>query len=581
MPSLALFSLLTILACTTPAAIAAEEKVITPSSIRGLNPALYDQYEPNPANVFRCLDGSKVIPYSAINDDYCDCPDGSDEPGTSACPNTTFWCKNEGHIPGQVLSSRVNDGICDPECCDGSDEWATGACTDRCAEIGNSYRAEQEAIRKTRKTGSKIRGTYIKWAQGEKTRLESELEGKKKEVVEKEQETERARIALERVEAKSKEDLEKKKSSPLYQSLLTHRTTLNRLRNKTDKLQNEINSLKSILDELRNGYNPNYQDMAVKAAVVGYEELQGLTSSYTSTPEEGDSLTSQNEEQHQVSEPIEVKQEEEGEEGKQVEEPEIQDWELNELERKDLESLLLEVEPEDEDDDEGEEGSLLWKIDEYIPDSLYDSWESVRDLAIEWMIRLGLIGKKKASKANIAEGPHVAAAREKHRNLSNELHKLQNSITNTEDTLEKMNREYGPEAEWKKLDGVCVDKVSGDYTYELCFFGKATQKSNKDSSSNHLGSFSQWNTAAEQGTYEYYTKQLYNNGGRCWNGPLRSVSVDLTCGTQNALLSISEPEKCEYHYKVTTPALCWPENGSSNVKTEEISEEDKNVKEEL
>lgn len=25
------------------------------------------------------------------------------------------------------------------------------------------------------------------------------------------------------------------------------------------------------------------------------------------------------------------------------------------------------------------------------------------------------------------------------------------------------------------------------YTYELCFFGKATQKSNKDGSSNHLG----------------------------------------------------------------------------------------------
>lgn len=27
----------------------------------------------------------------------------------------------------------------------------------------------------------------------------------------------------------------------------------------------------------------------------------------------------------------------------------------------------------------------------------------------------------------------------------------------------------------------------GSYTYELCFFGRATQKSNKDHSSNHLG----------------------------------------------------------------------------------------------
>ena len=32
----------------------------------------------------------------------------------------------------------------------------------------------------------------------------------------------------------------------------------------------------------------------------------------------------------------------------------------------------------------------------------------------------------------------------------------------------------------------------------------------------------------------------------------------MSCGTENALLSVSEPEKCEYHLHGTSPALCLP-----------------------
>jgi hypothetical protein len=104
----------------------------------------------------------KLIPFSQVNDDFCDCPkDGSDEPGTEACAAQSalirhgldqnskplrFFCRFQ--LPGAIqaliskgidssmdyqaesfysiplqftLNSRVNDGICD--CCDGSDEW--------------------------------------------------------------------------------------------------------------------------------------------------------------------------------------------------------------------------------------------------------------------------------------------------------------------------------------------------------------------------------------------------------------------------------------------------------------------------
>ncbi len=35
--------------------------------------------------------------------------------------------------------------------------------------------------------------------------------------------------------------------------------------------------------------------------------------------------------------------------------------------------------------------------------------------------------------------------------------------------------------------------------------------------------------------------------------------VEISCGTESALLSVSEPAKCEYHFTATTPALCWPD----------------------
>lgn len=68
-------------------------------------------------DTFACLNGEGIFPAFAVNDDYCDCSDGSDEPGTAACNQAKFYClKDEAYIS----SSNVGDGVCD--CCDGSDE---------------------------------------------------------------------------------------------------------------------------------------------------------------------------------------------------------------------------------------------------------------------------------------------------------------------------------------------------------------------------------------------------------------------------------------------------------------------------
>lgn len=37
-----------------------------------------------------------------------------------------------------------------------------------------------------------------------------------------------------------------------------------------------------------------------------------------------------------------------------------------------------------------------------------------------------------------------------------------------------------------------------------------------------------------------------------------NIQLLMSCGTENAVLSVAEAEKCEYEFKVTSPALCLP-----------------------
>lgn len=52
----------------------------TPSHIRGVHPSLEAHYVLSKEK-FTCTDGSRTVPISQLNDGYCDCYDGSDEPG--------------------------------------------------------------------------------------------------------------------------------------------------------------------------------------------------------------------------------------------------------------------------------------------------------------------------------------------------------------------------------------------------------------------------------------------------------------------------------------------------------------------
>lgn len=90
---------------------------------RGQRPADDDKKR---SKSFTCFRTKEIIYADQVNDDYCDCEDGSDEPLTSACPSNQFQCRH-GHVISNpnhkiIPASRINDGICD--CCDGSDEYS-------------------------------------------------------------------------------------------------------------------------------------------------------------------------------------------------------------------------------------------------------------------------------------------------------------------------------------------------------------------------------------------------------------------------------------------------------------------------
>ena len=53
----------------------------------GVSKYSYKFYE-DKGNEFTCVNSGEKIPFDQVNDDYCDCEDGSDEPSTNACFNS-------------------------------------------------------------------------------------------------------------------------------------------------------------------------------------------------------------------------------------------------------------------------------------------------------------------------------------------------------------------------------------------------------------------------------------------------------------------------------------------------------------
>lgn len=147
----------------------------------------------------------------------------------------------------------------------------------------------------------------------------------------------------------------------------------------------------------------------------------------------------------------------------------------------------------------------------------------------------------------------IEAADEARKNFEEVDEKIKDFKKNIADLENDLKVDYGSRNEFKKVkENGCIEYTDREYTYKLCPFDKASQRPKDGGMETNLGYWGVWNGPSENP----YSAMKYDKGQNCWNGPDRSVVVKISCGTENKIVSASEPSRCEYEFQFQTPAAC-------------------------
>ena len=174
---------------------------------------------------------------------------------------------------------------------------------------------------------------------------------------------------------------------------------------------------------------------------------------------------------------------------------------------------------------------------------------------------------------------------------SKELEDARKALKSAQDVLEgnrkqlnehteDLARDYGIDSVFRAMKDQCIEKDSGEYTYELCWLTQTKQKSKKSGGHTNMGNFVSFDTITVDDDVSPDGKGVgsgervalkYENGQHCWNGPNRSTMVVLACAEKDEVWKIVEEEKCVYRMEVGTPAVCGvhvPKDGNQQVRDE-------------
>ncbi|KAL3130419.1 hypothetical protein ABBQ38_008242 [Trebouxia sp. C0009 RCD-2024] len=503
------------------------------------------------------------MPVSRINDDYCDCFDGSDEPGTSACSNGRFYCRNRGHQPRLVNSSFVDDGICD--CCDGTDE-VTG-CKNTCKEAGSAERQDLVSKAKEFTAGAKTRQKYISQSQTNKAQWKLELDSVQKEIRVQQGITDKAKAAKEEAEQADKQRREAEEASKKEEEAKTGSAP----QDDTLKPEDTVNTgSQTVLQGGEGSEDP-------LAAAMDVEDTEGDTAEGGGQREGGD-------QQDGDSAGSPIKAEETVDTGSQhvlkeeADKEEERDLTPDEIGRKiasqwttdpDAAGSGESSDAEEEGVQDEESGSSSQEADDAeslaaeleaanvgakaeIPDGVSMEVISARaaaywDMSKDWLSgKLGgsMLGSK-PSTGKGALGGDLKSLTDVFVKADGRLHELKKQQTDLEG---KLGYDYGLEEAFGALVDKCYEAQVDKYTYSVCPFKDAFQK--EGGSRTSLGT---WAGLADDSTVMKFTE-----GQGCWQGPARSMTVSLTCGSLEKLMRVEEPSRCEYIATLLTPAACTP-----------------------
>ncbi|KAK6232832.1 hypothetical protein SCA6_002905 [Theobroma cacao] len=506
------------------------------NSFLGIAPQDEDYFK---GEIIKCKNGSKTFTKTQLNDDFCDCSDGTDEPGTSACPQGKFYCRNAGHSSSLLFSSRVNDGICD--CCDGSDEYdGKVKCPNTCWEAGKVARDKLKKKIEMYHKGVALRREENKQAKQAIARDREELLALKNEKDVLENLVKQLEGQIQKLEQEEHLEKEEKMKEASNEKVEKEKSETE------EKVDSQKEPLKTS-DEEKMGLswkspsNQNEKDEFQSTEGLSREELGRLVASRWTGKKTED----------QVEEIDTAKRDyvgnREKEESAHDEHSINNALQFNENTQKHHEKGRNDAGDEESVADDVGSSSAHYNI-------RLEDRENSSDIATpshqSWLVKIQETAQNILQSVNFYPTPvpnlDANQVRNEYNNYTTRLHDIESRISSL---TEKVKYDFGIDNEFYLFYDRCFESKQDKYVYKVCPFKHAIQEEGR--SETRLGNWEKFGSS--------YRMMLFSNGDGCWNGPDRSLEVKLRCGLKTELTSVDEPSRCEYVALMYTPALCLEE----------------------